>query len=208
MPQSRPSSTHLAELISVILNPFTIAPILILRSAAVCPSRWRWIVATAQCVCALGALAVVTANRYSSLRSRLIGLHYPREDRIRPQVLIVLIAALLLMSAAGVCALPNCESERLFLIAVVVALVVAVGVTMLAKMSGHVFVLVATLVLLRIEPGILGLALWLSVPLLAWSRLTLKAHTMTECVYGLLGGAITGYASLWLTSLIGLVRWF
>jgi hypothetical protein len=191
-----------AELVSLAFNPFTLGPFVILHSAYGCAGSFKWYVVVGQCICALGALVVVTAHRYASWKDRLIGLNFAREDRIRPAVLFVLACAMGGICCLGMVVLGKCVMERRLLVAIIIALFVSVGVTTRLKMSGHVFMLGATLMMIDFERGFILVMCWSAIPALTWSRVRLKAHTLNECFIGLAAGMATGYAAVWIAGRI------
>jgi membrane-associated phospholipid phosphatase len=66
------------------------------------------------------------------------------------------------------------------------------------KLSVHmIFATFAALIILQLTP-VLGVALFLFLPLLGWSRLILSRHSVSEVIGGFVIGFVVGAAALWL----------
>lgn len=78
----------------------------------------------------------------------------------------------------------NTQLTQLFLLFLYWAIGFA-GISQFFKLSGHIGILTLCISLFVSWQGSLAL-LWLLLPLLAWSRITLKRHTMSEVIGGFL----------------------
>ncbi len=83
-------------------------------------------------------------------------------------------------------------------VAVAVLIALAATFNRWIKLSVHmIFATFAALIILQLTPAF-GVALFLFLPLLGWSRLILSRHTMSEVIGGLVIGFVVAAAALWL----------
>ena len=74
-------------------------------------------------------------------------------------------------------------------IAIISGLVILIIVNVFAKVSGHLAVLSAFLTFLVLVEGPLLLTSFVLVPVLAWSRIETKNHTLAQTILGAVVGA-------------------
>lgn len=112
-----------------------------------------------------------------------------REQRAVPLTLAVLSVVV------GVVLLILLGAPRVIValqVAVLVVLLSATLITLAWKISFHVAVVAASATALTIAGGPWWALTWLVVPLSAWSRIRVQAHTLTQVIAGgVLGGGLT-----------------
>ena len=113
-----------------------------------------------------------------------------REQRAVPLTL----AAVSVTTGAVVLALVGAPRAIVALqVAVLTTLVVATAVTLVRKISFHLAVVAASATALALVGGPWWSLAWLAVPVSAWARLRLRAHTPAQIVAGaIVGAGVTG----------------
>ncbi len=113
-----------------------------------------------------------------------------REQRAVPLTL----AAVSVTTGAVVLALVGAPRAIVALqVAVLTTLVVATAVTLVWKISFHLAVVAASATALALVGGPWWSLAWLAVPVSAWARLRLRAHTPAQVVAGaIVGAGVTG----------------
>lgn len=110
--------------------------------------------------------------------------------------LFALMLALLVVLGLFLRGLPNLALLSSGLIAVAALLIVAFVLNRWVKTSMHMAFASWVAVTLLVIAMPLGLALLIALPLLGWSRLAMRRHTLLEVVVGAVLGAIVGWLGL------------
>ena len=183
---------ELASALTNILNPFVIFTALFALVAFVEAGAYRGFLYLAVELTAAAAVAgyVLFMRRRSRVGDFWIST---RAERLAPAVFllaafVVLLAALVLLDAP--------QNLSLLTLSMGLASAAVAGITLLWKASAHCTVAghAAAVGLLLLGP--LGFAFVLVLPLVLWSRVTLKAHTLSQTLTGAAVGA--GFAMLFL----------
>jgi hypothetical protein len=183
---------RLASALTNALNPFVIFTALFALVAVVEAGVYRGLLFLAV---ELTAAAVVAGYVLSMRRRSRVGDFWisARAERLAPAVFLLaafvaLLAVLVLLDAP--------QDLSLLTLSMGLASAAVAGITLLWKASAHCTVaghaVAAGLLLL----GPLGLVFLLVLPLVVWSRVTLKAHTLPQTLAGAAVGA--GFAVLFL----------
>jgi membrane-associated phospholipid phosphatase len=184
---------ELARALTNILNPFVIFTALFALVAFAEAGAYRGVLYLAV---ELSAAAAVAGYVLFMRRSSRVGDFWisTRAERLTPAVFLLaafvaLLTALVLLDAP--------QNLSLLTLSMGLASAAVAGITLLWKASAHCTVAghaaAAGLLLL----GSLGFAFLLVLPLVLWSRVTLKAHTLSQALAGAAVGA--GFAVLFLT---------
>ena len=183
---------EIARVLTNALNPFVIFTALFALVAFVEGGAYRGILYLEVELTAAAAVAgyVLLMRRRSRVGDFWISA---RAERLTPAVFllaafVVLLAALVLLDAS--------QDITLLTLSMGLASAAVAGVTLLWKASAHCTVAghAAAAGLLLLGP--LGLLFLLALPLVVWSRVTLKAHTLPQAIAGAAVGA--GFAVLFL----------
>ena len=183
---------EVARVLTNALNPFVIFTVLFALVALAEAGVYRGVLYLAVELAAAAAVAgyVLFMRRRSRVGDFWISA---RAERLTPAVFLlaaflVLLAALVLLDAP--------QDLTLLTFSMGLASAAVAGITMLWKASAHCTVAghAAAAGLLLLVP--LGLAFLLVLPLVVWSRVTLKAHTLSQTLAGAAVGA--GFAVLFL----------
>jgi hypothetical protein len=182
-----PAEHKIARLISNILGPFFIGPLLILllvlKIAATPSDAIRW----ALLLIVLTILPGLIVFIYLVKRHQLASLTQSREQRTRVYLLASIFAGV------GLAILVYFDAP-----AVIVATFVT-GLAMLTtfmlinlrwKISIHTAYITASATIAIILYGLIGLAFLVLMPLIAWARLELKHHTLAQVTAGALLAAL------------------
>ena len=183
---------QLARVLTNALNPFFIFTALFALAAFAEAGVYRGVLYLAVELTAAAAVAgyVLFMRRRSRVGDFWISA---RAERLTPAVFLLaafvaLLAALVLLDAP--------ENLTLLTLSMGLASAAVAGITLLWKASAHCTVaghaVAAGLLLL----GPLGLVFLLVLPLVVWSRVILKAHTLSQTLAGAAVGA--GFAVLFL----------
>ena len=183
---------ELARALTNLLNPFIIFTALFALVAFAEAGTYRGVLYLAVELTATAAVAgyVLFMRRRSRVRDFWISI---RAERLTPAVFLLaafvaLLTALVLLDAP--------QNLSLLTLSMGLASAAVAGITLLWKASAHCTVAghaaAAGLLLL----GSLGFAFLLVLPLILWSRVTLKAHTLSQTLTGAAVGA--GFAVLFL----------
>ena len=183
---------ELAHALTNALNPFVLFTALFALVALAEAGAYRGVLYLAVELLAAAAVAgyVLLMRRRSRVGDFWISA---RAERLTPALFllaafVVLLAALVLFDAP--------QDLSLLTLSMGLASVAVAGITLLWKASAHCTVAghaaAAGLLLL----GHLGFAFLLVLPLVLWSRVTLKAHTLSQTLAGAVVGA--GFAVLFL----------
>ena len=183
---------ELASALTNILNPFVIFTALFALVAFVEAGAYRGFLYLAVELAAAAAVAVYVL--FMRRRSRVGDFWIStRAERLAPAVFLLaafvaLLAALVLLDAP--------QNLSLLTLSMGLASAAVAGITLLWKASAHCTVAghAAAVGLLLLGP--LGFAFLLVLPLVLWSRVTLKAHTLSQTLTGAAVGA--GFAVLFL----------
>jgi membrane-associated phospholipid phosphatase len=183
---------QLARALTNILNPFVIFTALFALVAFAEAGAYRGVLYLAVELTAAAAVAgyVLFMRRRSRVGDYWISA---RAERLSPAVFLLaafvaLLAALVLLDAP--------QDLTLLTLSMGLASAVVAGITLLWKASAHCTVAghAAAAGLLLLGP--LGLVFLLVLPLVLWSRVILKAHTLSQTLAGAAVGA--GFAVLFL----------
>ena len=183
---------RLASALTNALNPFVIFTALFALVAFVEAGVYRGLLYLAV---ELTAAAVVAGYGLSMRRRSRVGDFWisARAERLTPAVFLLatflaLLAILVLLDAP--------QDLSLMTLSMGLASAAVAGITMLWKASAHCTVAghAAAAGLLLLGPP--GLVFLLVLPLVLWSRVTLKAHTLSQTLAGAVVGA--GFAVLFL----------
>ena len=183
---------ELARALTNALNPFVIFTALFALAAFVEAGAYRGVLYLAVELTAAAAVAgyVLFMRRRSRVGDFWIST---RAERLTP-ALFLLAAFVALLGALALLDAP----QNLFLLTLSMGLASAAvaGITLLWKASAHCTVAghAAAAGLLLLGP--LGFVFLLVLPLVLWSRVTLKAHTLSQTLTGAAVGA--GFAVLFL----------
>ena len=181
---------RLASALTNALNPFVIFTALFALVAFVEAGVYRGLLYLAV---ELTAAAVVAGYVLSMRRRSRVGDFWisARAERLAPAVFLLaafvaLLAILVLLDAP--------QDLSLLTLSMGLASAVVAGITLLWKASAHCTVAghAAAAGLLLLGPS--GLVFLLVLPLVLWSRVTLKAHTLSQTLAGAVVGA--GFAVL------------
>ena len=187
---SRPQ--RLARALTNALNPFAIFTALFALVALAEAGAYRGVI---YLVVELTAAAAVTGYVFVMRRRTRVGDFWisTRAERLTPAVFLLAAFVVLL----GVLALLD-SPQNLFLLTLSMGLASAAvaGITLLWKASAHCTVTghAAAAGLLLLGP--LGFVFLFALPIVVWSRVTLKAHTLPQALAGATVGA--GFAVLFL----------
>src|ERR687894_1683646 len=182
----------LARVLTDVLNPFVIFTALFFGVALAQSPRERALLYAGVELLAAAAVAgfVLLMRRRSRVGDFWISA---RAERLTPaafllSAFVALLAALVLFDAP--------QDLSLLTLSMGLASVSIAGITLLWKASAHCTVAghVAAAGLLLLGP--LGFVFLLVLPLVLWSRVTLKAHTLSQTLAGAVVGA--GFAFLFL----------
>ena len=183
---------ELAHALTNALNPFVIFTALFALVALAEAGAYRGVLYLAVELLAAAAVAgyVLLMRRRSRVGDFWISA---RAERLTPALFllaafVVLLAALVLFDAP--------QDLSLLTLSMGLASVAVAGITLLWKASAHCTVAghAAAAGLLLLGP--LGFVFLLVLPLVLWSRVTLKAHTLSQTLAGAVVGA--GFAVLFL----------
>jgi hypothetical protein len=183
---------EIASALTNILNPFVIFTALFALVAFLEAGAYRGFLYLAVELTAAAAVAgyVLFMRRRSRVGDFWIST---RAERLAPAVFLLaafvaLLAALVLLDAP--------QNLSLLTLSMGLASAAVAGITLLWKASAHCTVAghAAAVGLLLLGP--LGFAFLLVLPLVLWSRVTLKAHTLSQTLTGAAVGA--GFAVLFL----------
>ena len=183
---------ELAHALTNALNPFVIFTALFALAAFAEAGAYRGVLYLAVELTAGAAVAgyVLFMQRRSRVGDFWIST---RAERLAPAVFLLaafvaLLAALVLLDAP--------QNLSLLTLSMGLASAAVAGITLLWKASAHCTVAghAAAVGLLLLGP--LGFAFLLVLPLVLWSRVTLKAHTLSQTLTGAAVGA--GFAVLFL----------
>jgi membrane-associated phospholipid phosphatase len=183
---------ELARALTNLLNPFVIFTALFALVAFAEAGAYRGVLYLAVELTAAAAVAgyVLFMRRRSRVGDFWISA---RAERLTPALFLLaafvaLLAALVLLDAP--------ENLSLLTLSMGLASVAVAGITLLWKASAHCTVAghAAAAGLLLLGPP--GLIFLLGLPIVLWSRVTLKAHTLSQTLAGAAVGA--GFAVLFL----------
>jgi len=183
---------RLARAVSNVLNPFVIFTALFALVAFTEAGAYRGALYLAVELTAAAAVAgyVLLMRRRSRVGDFWISA---RAERLAPAVFLLaafvaLLAALVLLDAP--------QDLSMLTLSIGLASAAVAGITLLWKASAHCTVAghAAAAGLLLLGPP--GLVFLLVLPLVLWSRVTLKAHTLSQTLAGAVVGA--GFAVLFL----------
>jgi membrane-associated phospholipid phosphatase len=183
---------ELARALTNILNPFVIFTALFALVAFAEAGAYRGVLYLAVELTAAAAVAgyVLFMRRRSRVGDFWIST---RAERLTP-ALFLLAAFVALLTALVLLDAP--QNLSLLTLSMGLASAAVAGITLLWKASAHCTVAghAAAVGLLLLGP--LGFAFLLVLPLVLWSRVTLKAHTLSQTLTGAAVGA--GFAVLFL----------
>lgn len=184
---------RLARIITEALQPPVTVALLLLLSPAMEPgfpgTVWFGAVAVLF-VCVLPLAAVVLLVRLGKVTD-----HHVSDRRQRAPVLAMSVVSLL-AGLAVLLAINAPYSVIVVVLAIVGGVVVLAVISLFWKISGHAGAIALTAVISVLILGVQWLPLLLLVPAVGWSRVVLRAHTVSQVVAGaLVGGGVT--AGLW-----------
>ncbi len=180
-----------ARVITEVLSPINVVPVLLLlvafHSAPDLTTALIWGLVGALFASALPATYIVL-----KLRRRSITDYHVKEREQRPKLALFIVPSVLV--GAVVLALAGAPREMAALGGALLAgISIAALVTLFWKISVHVAVSAGTVVILALVYGVWMIVLSPIVGLSAWSRVTLKDHTIAQTVAGAaLGCTVAG----------------
>jgi membrane-associated phospholipid phosphatase len=184
---------RLARAVSNVLNPFVIFTALFALVAFTEAGAYKGALYLAV---ELTAAAAVAGYVFLMRRRSRVGDFWisARAERLTPAVFLLaafvaLLAALVLLDAP--------QDLTLLTLSMGLASAAVAGITLLWKASAHCTVAGHATAAGFLLLGPLGFILLLVLPLVVWSRVTLKAHTLSQTLAGAAVGA--GFAMLFLT---------
>ncbi|WP_308012478.1 phosphatase PAP2 family protein [Arthrobacter sp. M4] len=181
----------LAKVVTELFQPPAVVTVLLLLSPAVepgMPGTMLYGALAALFVCVLPLAYVLVLVRLGKLSDH----HVSERARRAPIMLAALVSVLLGLGVLGLTGAPL--SVAIMVLAIIVGIVVVGVVSLYWKISGHASVISSAAVILTLIFGPTCLLLLPLVPLVAWSRVTLGAHTLAQVIVGCLfgGGVIAG----------------
>ncbi|WP_306843148.1 phosphatidic acid phosphatase [Paenarthrobacter nicotinovorans] len=182
-----------ARILTEVFQPPVVVLVLLLISPAIEPgfpgTMWFGLLgAFFVCVLPLAyVLVMVKLGRISD--------HHVSDRRQRPALLLMalvsVVTGLLVLQLIG-----GPVSVSVMIIALIAGIAVLAVVSAFWKMSGHASALAAAVVIAVLMFGPAWLPLFVLVPVVGWSRLVLRAHTLGQVIAGSLFGGIV-IAGLW-----------
>ncbi|MFJ4287863.1 phosphatase PAP2 family protein [Paenarthrobacter nicotinovorans] len=182
-----------ARILTEVFQPPVVVLVLLLISPAIEPgfpgTMWFGLLgAFFICVLPLAyVLVMVKLGRISD--------HHVSDRRQRPALLLMalvsVVTGLLVLQLIG-----GPVSVSVMIIALIAGIAVLAVVSAFWKMSGHASALAAAVVIAVLMFGPAWLPLFVLVPVVGWSRLVLRAHTLGQVIAGSLFGGIV-IAGLW-----------
>ncbi|MFJ4267295.1 phosphatidic acid phosphatase [Paenarthrobacter nicotinovorans] len=182
-----------ARILTEVFQPPVVVLVLLLISPAIEPgfpgTMWFGLLgAFFVCVLPLAyVLVMVKLGRISD--------HHVSDRRQRPALLLMalvsVVTGLLVLQLIG-----GPVSVSVMIIALIAGIAVLAVVSAFWKMSGHASALAAAVVIAVLMFGPAWLPLFVLVPVVGWSRLVLRAHTLGQVIAGSLFGGIF-IAGLW-----------
>jgi len=191
------SKTAFARVVSIVAHPFTFILLLVLLSLRARGEVAALRVAGIVAAIALLPIALFSWQRYASGRWTTFDASDPSN---RPALYMVCFVVLLPLMFYFRYVLRSVELVRGSVV-VAVMLAVAAFLNRWIKISGHVaFATLSGVIFARVHL-VYALPMLVIVPVLAWSRLELRRHTLREVVAGFVTGLVTGGAAIWAITL-------
>lgn len=182
-----------AHWISNIVSP----PLMLIVSAVLVTTQvdehaWRWAFLFMSAAVLLPVLYLVWLLRRGSIND----IHVPmREQRIRPYIVTLLVALpLLFFFVMWPAPQPFQVLATMYALQAMACLVI----TLRWKISLHSAAVSSAAVLGWTTVGWSGVALALTVPVVAWARVHLRRHTLMQTIGGALLGVVAVYTAMWL----------
>lgn len=186
---------RIARWISIVGHPFTFAVLLVATTSWVLHGGAHALRTTAIVVGAmLVPLGLFIWNRYSLGRWETVDASAPAD---RPALYT---AAFVLLIPLGVYFILRAHDAEMVrgLAAIAILIGVLAGLNHWIKLSVHLAVATfAATIITRLLPDF-GITLFLFLPLLAWSRLLLSRHILTEVAGGFLLGLVVATLTIWI----------
>jgi len=189
-------SEHTARIISRFLSPHYIAGPMLITLALSDSTPWVWSLLWAVGIALLTLVGPLLILRRELRRGGISDWHISnRKERLRPipvllSFLVVIIPLVLLIVLRG---------PRLLLVGAVIALLLVVCnlvITLGWKISQHVSSIAASTTLIAATLGIGAAPVLLLIPLVAWARVKVKAHTVLQTIAGGVVGVSVTLATL------------
>jgi membrane-associated phospholipid phosphatase len=189
-------SEHTARIISRFLSPHYIAGPMLITLALSDSTPWVWSLLWAVGIALLTLVGPLLILRRELRRGGISDWHISnRKERLRPipvllSFLVVIIPLVLLIVLRG---------PRLLLVGAVIALLLVVCnlvITLGWKISQHVSSIAASTTLIAATLGIGAAPVLLLIPLVAWARVKVKAHTVLQTIAGGIVGVSVTLATL------------
>ncbi|MFJ4264278.1 phosphatase PAP2 family protein [Paenarthrobacter nicotinovorans] len=182
-----------ARILTEVFQPPVVVLVLLLISPAIEPgfpgTMWFGLLG-AFFVCVLPLAYVLVMVRLGRISD-----HHVSDRRQRPALLLMalvsVVTGLLVLQLIG-----GPVSVSVMIIALIAGIAVLAVVSAFWKMSGHASALAAAVVIAVLMGGPAWLPLFVLVPVVGWSRLVLRAHTLGQVIAGSLFGGIV-IAGLW-----------
>jgi drug/metabolite transporter (DMT)-like permease/membrane-associated phospholipid phosphatase len=189
-------SERTAKIISRFLSPHYIAGPLLLTLALGDSTPWAWGLLWATGIGLLSVVAPLLILKRELRRGGISDWYISnRKERLRPiPVLLSLVVAL-----APLVLLVAFHGPRLMLVGAVSALILVVFNLMITlgwKISQHVSSIAASATLITAALGIGAAPVLLLIPLVAWARVKIGAHTVMQTVAGGVAGTTITLAAL------------
>lgn len=184
----------LARWISDIGSPPALGAVAVLLSTVVAPSAWAWLCAGFYMLTTVAAPLAYIVRKLR--RGDISDIHLPlREERMKPLIVS------LVLSLGAWAVLITFDAPRLLRLVATVNLIqttLFLVVTARWKMSLHSAVAAALAALSVYLGGQSAMPIFAAVPLIGWSRVYLKRHTVAQVVGGASCGFIIFFGTLYL----------
>ena len=187
------SPPPLARWVSIVGHPFVL--IVLLTAVATTKLQGGKDAASAVGFVIAAAILPIGLFMYSQVKTGRWGTVDASRRSERP-ALFALMLALLVVLGLFLRGLPNLALLSSGLIAAAAILVVAFVLNTWIKTSMHMAFASWVAVTLLVIALPLGLALLIALPLLGWSRLAMRRHTLLEVLVGVVLGATVGWLGI------------
>lgn len=187
------SPPPLARWVSIVGHPFVL--IVLLTAVATAKRQGGKVAANAVAFVIAAAILPIGMFMYRQVKTGRWGTVDASRRSERP-ALFALMLALLVVLGLFLRGLPNLALLSSGLIAAAAILIVAFALNTWIKTSMHMAFASWVAVTLLVIAWPLGLAVLIALPLLGWSRLAMRRHTLAEVIVGAVLGAAVGWLGL------------